>query len=109
MKTNFKRQLHFLMPCSILQARHYSFSGYEGYFSDIGLNQRVRSICHMSPSFPINRIYNIINHIFMSFLSAVEVLGRAPVRRYSVSYIFNTLGIRLSTELLSIHIGIFLY
>lgn len=54
----------------------------KGYFSDIGLNQRVESICHMSLSFPINRIYNIINHIFMSFLSAVEVVDRAPVRIY---------------------------
>lgn len=48
------------------------FLDMKGYFSDIGLNQRARSIYHMSLSFSISRIYNIINHIFMSFYQILK-------------------------------------
>ena len=80
----------------------------KGYFCDIGLNQRGRAICHMSLSFPINRICNIITHGFMSFICA-KVLDQTPRRIHNVSYIFNTLDIGPDVELLSVHIGVFSY
>ena len=106
MKTNLGRQLHFLMLCSMLQARHYFSQALKGYFCDIGLNQRVRSICHMSLSFLISGIYNIINHILCHFI-CVKVLDGTPRRIYNVSYIFNELDIGSAVELLSIHIVVF--
>lgn len=64
-----KPQDNCIFWCSVLSCRQDIILSQDmkGYFSDIDLNQRVRSICHMSLGFPINRIYDIINHIFMLF------------------------------------------
>lgn len=86
-KTNLGRQLPFFLLCSVLQARHYFSQVLKGYFCDIGLNQRVRSICHMSLSFPISRIYNIINHLFMSFY-LWKGLGMELLREYTMCHTF---------------------
>lgn len=70
---------------------------WKGYFCDIGLNQSGRSIHHMSLSFPINRICNIITHGFMSCICA-KVLDGAPRRIHNVLYIFNALDIGPDVE-----------